>query len=157
MYGIQSLRWTRTQSLACDASGQGHRLHKISPARRTVLNLAPSWAARLRQWWDELFTGRAERTLASQTEEWKAEAYRWRAKCEQMEKALMLATPSGSRYVISQSPTRQEEKVEPRIPQSWAEMQQLEELEPPDDVRSLRATPATESEKHSENTAAIGR
>jgi phage tail sheath gpL-like len=116
------------------------------------VNLAPSWAAKLRQWWDELFTGRAERTLFTQAEEWKAEAYRWRAKCEQMERAIMpIASIAGARYIASMAPAKSAEPAKPAVPQTWAEMQSEEY------ATSVHAEESAEPPQHSQNAAAIGR
>lgn len=92
------------------------------------MNLAPSWAAKARQWWDELVTGRHERTLKEQVSELQNQLYAARAKCEQMEKQLMLANPLGARYVASTQPPREQKSI-PFVPQSWADIQAVSEIQ----------------------------
>lgn len=90
------------------------------------MNLSPTWASKLRQWWDELVTGRHERTLKEQVSELQNQLYASRAEADQLRKTIMLYNPMGADYIRSTKPVAQAKSI-PFVPQTWADLQEIAE------------------------------
>jgi hypothetical protein len=106
---------------------------------RYLVNLAPSWAAKTRQWWDELVTGRHERTLKEQVSKLENELYAARAEADQLRKTILLYNPMGRDYIRSTQPLAPVKSM-PYVPQTWADLQEMA-----DDGDGLRKETAGEA------------
>ena len=106
-------------------------LGKGSQGSWCLVKLTYTWTQTIRQWWDDLFTGRYERTLKDQLTQRDNRISQLEAELTAMRLAIMPLTGQlGAAYSSAVRPVEPPAYIEPSV-LSWAQMQERPEPEKP--------------------------